>query len=92
MSRESSGRGCLPDNNRAGVSAMKVIATKAKAVDLKPGDLFSTADQTYWTSALKYKRDNSVGETVYIRTNVSCPEDQVDVDIYLITIERGDEE
>lgn len=66
---------------------MKVIATKVKTQDLEPGDLFSTADQRYWTSAIKYKV-GSVGETVYIRTNVPCPEDQMDQDIHRITIER----
>lgn len=70
---------------------MKVIATKVKANELKPGDLFSTADQHYWNLAI-CNLGSQVGERVYIRTNAPCPEGQVNEDIYLIAIERGDEE
>ena len=62
---------------------MKIIATKVKAKDLQPGDLFSTASQLYWDS-----RDaNAIGEKVYIRTTALTPTDQAEDEIYKITIE-----
>src|ERR1017187_4406577 len=63
---------------------MTIIATKCKGRDLTPGDLFSTADQAYWSSI---ERQQSVGERVYIRTDM--PADQfldADEEIYRITI------
>lgn len=69
---------------------MNIVATKVKAKDLKPGDLFSTWGQDYWDGA-SYRRwrNDVVGERVYIRTTVPCPEEQTDEDVYQITIERG---
>ncbi len=65
---------------------MRVIATPVKARDLKPGDLFSTANQRYFDRALR--QGHSHGERVYVRTNTQCTERQLDDDVYRITIER----
>jgi len=70
---------------------VKIVAIKVKAGDLEPGDLFSTGGQNYWDGVMQDIED-VVGERVYIRTDAPCPEDQADEDIYLIVIERGDEE
>ena len=64
---------------------MEIIATKLKARELLPGDLFSTADQNYWDSAMK---SGTVGEKVYIRMYECGPEDQQDMDIYRIEVVR----
>lgn len=64
---------------------MKITATKTKAKDLEAGDLFSTANQTYWDSS---KNNLSVGEKVYIRTETPTPADQAEEEIYKITIEK----
>lgn len=78
---------------------MKVIATKVKAEELKPGDLFSTMGQRYWNTAARGDGEASVrrglysvGESVYIRTDTPCPKEQADNEVYRITIERGDAE
>lgn len=68
---------------------MKVVATKVKCEELKPGDLFSNVDQHYWDLAMA-RNAASVGERVYIRTNALCPEDQIGDEIYRIEIDRGD--
>jgi hypothetical protein len=63
---------------------VKITAVQVLGRDLKPGDLFSIAGPDYWRTALD---KGSVGEQVYIRTNV--PADKfVDADepIYRITI------
>jgi hypothetical protein len=60
---------------------MKIIAEPCLCKDLQPGDLFSTLGQEYWDCA-----GGGVGEKVYIRTLVECPEDQADDPIYRITI------
>ena len=65
---------------------MRIIATPVKAGDLKPGDLFSAADQHYFDSALR--REYSHGEKVYVRTNTQSTECQGDDDVYRISIER----
>lgn len=70
---------------------MKVIATKVKAKELEPGDLFSNAGQPYWDIAIEQSQ-GTVGERVYIRTNTQCPKAHVDDEVYRITVERGDEE
>jgi len=66
---------------------MKVQVEEVKAGDLEPGDLFSTAGRAYWD-----KRDGwplgYIGEKVYIRTNVPCPEDQADQKIYKVTVHK----
>lgn len=64
---------------------MKITAVQVIGRDLKPGELFSIAGPDYWRTALD---KGSVGEQVYIRTNV--PTDQfhdADEPIYRITIE-----
>lgn len=58
---------------------IKIIASRR---DLEPGDLFSTADQTYWDNA----NTIAVGEKVYIRTNNPSPRDQEEMEVYKITI------
>jgi hypothetical protein len=45
---------------------VKIKATPIKGRDLKPGDLFSTANQDYWDN---YHLNYTVGERVYIRTD-----------------------
>ena len=68
---------------------MKVIATRMKASELEPGDLFSNADPGYW----KLVEDMAVvGEKVYIRTNWPCPKKQADCVVYKITIEKDTDE
>lgn len=64
---------------------MKIRAMKVNGRELLPGDLFSTADQRYWDSALS---SDTLGERVYIRMLTLTPEDQMDTDIYRIEIER----
>ena len=64
---------------------MKIIATKVKTEDLKPGDLFSTATPQYWDSI---HLSGSLGEKVYIRTETPCPIDQTGEDIYKIKIKK----
>lgn len=61
---------------------MKIIATKVKGRDLRPGVLFSTAPQSYWD----HRDALAIGEKVYIRTDAPCPKDQEDEDIYRITV------
>ena len=61
---------------------MRIIATEIKGKDLKPGELFSTANQFYWDNRLQ-----SIGEKVYIRTDSHLPLDQEEEDTYRITIE-----
>jgi|GEM_PF-2700758 len=63
---------------------MKIVATKIKAIQLNPGDLFSTAGQEYWDSITKDKL--CVGEKVYIRTVNPCPENQANEDIFRLSI------
>lgn len=64
---------------------MKIKATKIRAIELKAGDLFSTAGQFYWDNI---KNNHSIGEKVYIRTGESCPTDQEDGEIYRIVIDK----
>ena len=64
---------------------MKITATKIKGKDLKAGDLFSTANQTYWNN---HKNNRSIGEKVYIRTEEPCPAGQENEEIYKIEIEK----
>lgn len=63
---------------------MKITATPCRGMDLMPGDLFSTAPQSYWdTIASQY----SIGERVYIRTDTpaeSAPD--LEATVYRITI------
>jgi len=62
---------------------MRIIATPVKGKDLKPGDLFSMADQTYWDHYSSY----SVGEKVYIRTSAPLLPGRAEEDVNRITIE-----
>jgi len=62
---------------------MEIIATETKAKNLKPGDLFSTANQLYWDNI---ENHNSIGEKVYIRTDKLCPEEENEIKIYKIAI------
>jgi len=64
---------------------MKIKAIKVEASELKAGDLFSTANQTYWDNI---KANLSIGEKVYIRTETPCPQDQEDDEIYKVVIEK----
>jgi len=60
----------------------RVKTTLVKANTLRPGDLFSNVDDNYWSTALD---GESLGERVYIRTNV--PRDDTAL-VYRITILR----
>lgn len=65
---------------------MKVIATKCIGRDLKPGDLFSTRGDDYWS---KFDRTGSVGECAYIRTNTSADDfHDADAEVYRLEIIR----
>ncbi|MEE9401277.1 MAG: hypothetical protein V3V32_04580 [Dehalococcoidia bacterium] len=67
---------------------MQLIATLVKGKDLKPGDLFSTADQAYWATVLGR---GTLGERVYIRTEEPCPESQREIEVYRITLDMEGE-
>jgi len=62
---------------------MRIIATRIKAKELRPGDMFSTASQTYWD----HRDPSAIGEKVYLRTEAPTPDDQGEDEIYRITIE-----
>lgn len=66
---------------------MKFTATKVKGKDLKAGDLFSTAGESYWNEQ-NVMRNLSVGEKVYIRTEVPLPEGELEADVYKIEVEE----
>ncbi len=64
---------------------MKIKATPIKGEDLKPGDLFSTAPQSYWDDP----GPGSIGERVYIRMNTPAEwAPDFDSYVYKITIEK----
>jgi hypothetical protein len=70
-----------------------MIKTRAERVtgkELKPGDLFSVEGEWYWDNAMN---KGSVGERVYIRTNVPTTPDMGPDDIvYRIIIEQVEDE
>jgi len=69
---------------------LQITATPVPAKELKPGDLFSTAGPLYWGSL---KERASIGEKVYIRTDVPADrfcEDDPNAIVYRITLERRD--
>ena len=75
------------DNRKIKESKMiRIIAEKVKGKDLKAGELFSTANQSYWDSGVNKL---SVGEKVYIRTNCPCPKNEENEEINRITIKRS---
>lgn len=61
---------------------MRIIATKVKAKELRPGDLFSVAGPDYWDHYDK----NSLGQRVYIRTEAPSPPEQAEDEVYRIEI------
>ena len=64
---------------------MKIKAEEVLARDLKPGDLFSTVGPEYWAIAMDA---GSIGERVYIRTNILAGEaPDPDLSVFRITIE-----
>lgn len=63
---------------------MKFIATKIKASELQPGDMFSNVGQLYWNNV---GTRHSIGERVYLRTEELCPTEQIQDEIYKITME-----
>ena len=68
---------------------LKIIATPIKGRDLKPGDLFSTADQDYWD---RHHLNYSVGERVYIRTDAPADLfDDRDETVYKIKITKEED-
>ena len=64
---------------------MKFKATKVKARELKPGDMFSTKGSEYWATADNDK-PKSLGERVFLRTNIATPGDQAEKDIFKIEV------
>ncbi len=62
---------------------MKIIAHKVTCRDILPGELFSAADEFYWS----HYDPSSIGQQVYIRTDAPCPPEQADDVIYRIEIE-----
>jgi len=62
---------------------MRFVATEVYCKDLKSGDLFSSAGPSYW----ERPSDGSIGERVYVRTEVPCPPDQTEEKIFRITTE-----
>ena len=67
---------------------MKIKATLVVGFQLKPGDLFSTLGSQYWDHI---DERGSVGECVYIRTNVPAS-DFPDADAMVYRIEVGHDE
>ena len=63
---------------------MRIKAMPVKSEDVKPGDLFSTADQFYWD----HYDPKSIGEKVYIRTEAPCPECDIGFVVHKIEIEK----
>ncbi len=64
---------------------MRFIATKVKAEDVKPGEMFSTAGPTYWESA--FGNDwGAIGERVYLRTLTPISRKDIGTDIYRIEV------
>ena len=67
-----------------------IKATKCRGDELQPGDLFSTAGPGYWD---QFPSRDSVGERVYIRTNVpSCEFVDGDASIYRVEVQRGSDD
>lgn len=64
---------------------MRIKAEKVKGKDLRPGDLFSTAGQLYWDGI---EARAALAEKVYIRMDTPCPESELEVEIFRITIEE----
>ena len=65
---------------------MKILAEACKGRDLKPGDLFSTRGQDYWSN-IQY--NCAIGEKVYIRTEEPCDSaPDADMTVYRITVEK----
>jgi hypothetical protein len=65
---------------------VRIRATRIKAGELQPGDLFSTVGQDYWDGACGGK--GAMGERVYIRTEDPCPPEQTDEPTYRVTVVR----
>jgi len=66
---------------------MRIKATRVRAEELKPGDLFSIAGPEWWDHHDELA-PGAIGQKVYIRTEAPCPLDQKDDEVYRITIER----
>lgn len=65
-----------------------ITATRIRADELKPGDLFSIVGDEYWSTALGR---GSVGECVYIRTNIDHTiANDGDTYVYRIVVELQD--
>ncbi len=65
--------------------SVKITATPVTGRQLRPGDLFSVAPQEYWDFAM---RQGSVGECVYIRTDIGAERfEDADEPVYRITIQ-----
>jgi hypothetical protein len=64
---------------------MRFKTELVKGKDLKPGELFSSLSDFYWQN----RDPRSIGERVYIRTDVTLNKAQEEELIYRITIESG---
>jgi hypothetical protein len=62
---------------------LKFKCEKVKGRDLKPGDLFSTVGDLYWNLG---RDPETIGEKVYIRTEAPPEADDLDSEVYRITI------
>lgn len=64
---------------------IKIAATLIKGKDLKPDGLFSTVGPEYWDGM--YLLNKSIGEKVYIYTGYPLSMNNLQDDIYKITVE-----
>lgn len=62
---------------------MKIVAEETTCDQVKPGELFSTAGQSYWS----HYDPNSIGQKLYVRTEAPCPQSEQGNIIYRITIQ-----
>lgn len=65
---------------------MRIFAEETTGGELAPGELFSTAGPQYWDHA---GEKGSLGERVYIRTEVPTPDTEAQAVVYRITVQAG---
>lgn len=67
---------------------MRILAEEVTARDLKPGDLFSMAPQSYWDTV---PSKASIGERVYIRTEAEADSaTDADAKVFRITVLKSE--
>lgn len=76
--------------------SIKMEARSVRGKDLKPGDLFSASPVSLWgdvnTPVPNKDGKLPLAERVGIRTNVPCPEEQLESEVTLITVSYVDED